>query len=308
MTWFKIDDSFYRSGKVRRLGRDRVACVGLWTLCGVWSADNLTDGFVPWEVVRQWDPALKRTAVLLEVGLWEEGERDSEDGAVFHDWHDWQPSRDQVIQRRKSDAERRARWRNAKSNGGPPDRDPSGSQGESRDVSRRDGGVQSRVGSVLPDPTRPDPSLSTLTPDRSTQVSSVARMGARGHRGETGPAHLAATARTATAATIAARWADNLPRRLPRAELIRLGQGVDEALGLGWTEQDITERGLPHWGRSGKGAALFVAIASEAICRDADRPRSRTSDAIASTAAAFAEWETRNNANIIALPTRSEGA
>jgi hypothetical protein len=164
MTWFKVDDSFYRSAKVRKLGNKRVPAVGLWTLCGGWSADNLADGFVPWEVITDWDPRRALARELIRVGLWFETERDGEAGCQFHDWNDWQPTRDQVIQRRKSDAERRARWRDAKrshgvSHGVTSDEDDGESQQLSRQVSRRDTPRESRqgsrLGSALPDPTRP---------------------------------------------------------------------------------------------------------------------------------------------------------
>lgn len=169
MTWFKVDDSFYRSRKVRKLGNDRVSAVGLWTLCGDWAADNLSDGFVPWEVVEEWDPRRRLAVKLIVVTLWFEVEHDGEPGIQFHDWHDWQPTKEQVIQRRKADAERRARWREARRHGvtpsGPeassPDPSQQESRQESRDVSRRDTRVSSRgasrPGSALPDPTRPDP-------------------------------------------------------------------------------------------------------------------------------------------------------
>jgi hypothetical protein len=169
VTWFKVDDTFYRSRKVRRLGKDRVPCVGLWTLCGDWSADNLTDGFVPWEIVEDWDEDRRWAVRLIQAALWFETEHDGEHGVQFHDWADWQPTRDQVVQRRKADAERRARWRDAKRHASPdavteaasPVSSRSESRSESREVSRRDTRRESRPGSVLPDPTRPDPSLKT---------------------------------------------------------------------------------------------------------------------------------------------------
>ncbi|HJR04386.1 MAG TPA: hypothetical protein VKA83_22280 [Methylomirabilota bacterium] len=166
MTWFKIDDSFWRSKKVRKLGeKDRLAAVGLWTLAGDWSADNLTDGFVPWEVVDGWESDRRLAERLIAVGFWIETEKEGETGVIFHDWEDWQPTRDQVIQRRKADADRRARWRAAKRDGTPPPSGPGGhpsdSQRESRQESRRDTRQdtrqESRLVSSLPDPTRPDP-------------------------------------------------------------------------------------------------------------------------------------------------------
>lgn len=198
MTWFRVDDTFYRSKKVRKLGSDRVPAVGLWTLCGDWSADNLTDGFVPWEVVEDWDSGRLWADRLIGVGLWTEIELDGEKGVQFHDWTDWQPTKEQVEQRRKADAIRRAKWREDKkrrdaaligkqakqtSNGVPASqcdiprdsqcdatvtdiRDTSRDDAdqylfdESPDVSRRDTTRESRPGSVLPDPTRPDPTSS----------------------------------------------------------------------------------------------------------------------------------------------------
>lgn len=108
MTWFKVDDSFYRSRKIRRLGPDRVPAVGLWTLCGNWAADNLTDGFVPWEIVGEWDPRRRYAQRLIDVELWLDAFVDDEQGIGFHDWADYQPSRAQVIAERASNARRTA--------------------------------------------------------------------------------------------------------------------------------------------------------------------------------------------------------
>lgn len=111
MTWFKVDDSFYRHRKVRKLGRDKVAAVGLWTLCGDWSADNLSDGFVPWEIVEDWDPTRAAAARLVDVGLWEDATEDDEDGVRFHDWADHQPTRTQVLAERQYNARKAALYR-----------------------------------------------------------------------------------------------------------------------------------------------------------------------------------------------------
>ena len=143
-----MDDSFYRSSKVRRLGAQRVAAVGLWTLAGGWAADNLTDGFVPWEVIETWDKSHENAERLIAVGLWKSvRSHEGESGCLFHDWTDWQPTRDQVKRRRELDAERKARWRE--------------SRGESRRDTTRDGRAESRKESALPDPTRPDQEITT---------------------------------------------------------------------------------------------------------------------------------------------------
>lgn len=117
MTWFKIDDAWWRSRKVRKLGRRRVsvsaqvAGAGVWSLAGDWAADNLTDGFVPWEVVEDWDPRREVAARLIEVGFWLEVDYDGEAGVQFHDWADWQPTKEQVVATRQYNARKSALYR-----------------------------------------------------------------------------------------------------------------------------------------------------------------------------------------------------
>ena len=112
MTWFRVDDGFWRSRKVRLLGAEhRVAAVGCWTLSGDWSADNLTDGFVPAEVVADWDPSGVLTERLITVGLWSKDTYDGETGIRYHDWHDWQPSKMDVLETRRYNARKTSLYR-----------------------------------------------------------------------------------------------------------------------------------------------------------------------------------------------------
>ncbi len=58
--------------------------MGLWTLAGSWSADNLTDGFVPVHVLVRWDKHWKRLAAsLVAADLWKASEREGETGYQF---------------------------------------------------------------------------------------------------------------------------------------------------------------------------------------------------------------------------------
>jgi 5-methylcytosine-specific restriction endonuclease McrA len=107
VTWFKIDDGFYDHNKVRKLRTDRNAAVGVWGLCGAWSANHLTDGFIPDEIVERYDQKHRLARRLVAVGLWEREELDGESGYRFHDWSDWQPVRSEV-------EDRRARFRDRK--------------------------------------------------------------------------------------------------------------------------------------------------------------------------------------------------
>ena len=52
MPHFFVDDAFSDSKEVLAIpARYRLASVGLWTLCGSWSASKLTDGYTPNGVV-----------------------------------------------------------------------------------------------------------------------------------------------------------------------------------------------------------------------------------------------------------------
>lgn len=145
MTWFKIDDSFYDHPKVW----DAPDCaVALWVRAGTWSARNLTDGFVPNRLPARFcdDP---ETAVreLLQRGLWSR----VKGGYQFHDWTDYQPSRESVEKERRAAAERKRRQRarqKAQASGDPV------TGGVTRDS--RVSHMGSHGGSP-PSPTRPDP-------------------------------------------------------------------------------------------------------------------------------------------------------
>lgn len=136
MPWFKVDDDFHDHPKARKAGP---MAVGVWTLCGGWSADNLTDGYVPAQVAKEkgghnWRRAAER---LVAVGLWyavdgppeslmqrrdedaaeiwERRGRDAREtlshrdwgvGYQFHDWHRYQPTRDDWVSKREADAAR----------------------------------------------------------------------------------------------------------------------------------------------------------------------------------------------------------
>lgn len=113
MTWFKVDDGFWRHRKVRLLGSDKAAAVGVWMLAGSHAAEELSDGFVPHEVLRQWDPDGAMTNRLIEVGLWAATHVMGEDGVQFHDWLDYNPSREKVLADRAREAEKKAKARAA---------------------------------------------------------------------------------------------------------------------------------------------------------------------------------------------------
>lgn len=108
MTWFKVDDSFYDHPKIF----DAPDCaVALWTRAGSWSARNLTNGFVPTGITRRFcddpDTAVKE---LLARRLWSR----VKGGFQFHDWTEYQPTKEAVERDRKAAAERQRKAREKK--------------------------------------------------------------------------------------------------------------------------------------------------------------------------------------------------
>jgi hypothetical protein len=100
MTWAKVDDRLHGHAKAARAGE----ALSLWVLALSWCAAYLTDGEVPREQPARLIGAKgpKFAARLVEAGLWET----TESGYKFHDWHDYQPSGDEV---RASRAEAKTR-------------------------------------------------------------------------------------------------------------------------------------------------------------------------------------------------------
>ena len=141
MPWFKVDDHLHDHRKARVAG---VHAMGLWVLAGSWCADHLMDGFVPAAVALRWGAETVELAERLAVaGLWEPWEQDGEVGWRFHDWKVMQPTRAQVEHERET-ARERMRLRRS------PDVQPN--------TDRSSGAVRL----PRPDPTRPNPSSSTV--------------------------------------------------------------------------------------------------------------------------------------------------
>src|SRR5215207_7543240 len=141
MSWARLDDRFYTHRKVRRALRRSRSAIALHVLGITYACDQLTDGFVDDDFVLETlpDPLEREEAlgVLIEAGLWVE----AVDGFVIHDYLDYNPPASAVLERRRNDAERKARGR-ASSKRAQPVR---------ADSARIPGGV--RTESARPDPT-----------------------------------------------------------------------------------------------------------------------------------------------------------
>jgi len=157
--WFRVDDKLWGSPKWLAI---KAGARALWVTAGAWSMDQLTDGKVPAHVVPILGGRPSDAKALVTCGLWNE----TDGGYQFHDWHDWQPTRESIITKRENEAQRKAAWREKRSqkqqesaeNDAMSQRDTDGTTASVPQVSH-DGPtlVPDLSRSSRPDPTRPDP-------------------------------------------------------------------------------------------------------------------------------------------------------
>lgn len=146
MVWFKVDDGFWAHPKVLELGDEAVA---LWVRAGSYCAAQLTDGKVSMRALRMLLADHDAQVELVNAGLWDY----DENGKCywFHDWSEYQPTREQVLAERAAATERKRVSR---------EKSRQKSQGESRRDAQGMDAVIPRS-PTRPDPTRPDPLSST---------------------------------------------------------------------------------------------------------------------------------------------------
>lgn len=154
MTWAKFDDRYDDNRKVKKAWRSDPAAIGLHAMAITYSSRHETDGVVDLDWLEEKMPnarARQRTIVaLVDAGLF-----DPIDGDRFqvHDYLSYNPSTDQLAEKRRKDAERK---RQRQSPGFPAESEPT--PNGIRAESERPVHVV-RTGSVRPVPSRPGPSL-----------------------------------------------------------------------------------------------------------------------------------------------------
>ncbi|MEU8968093.1 hypothetical protein AB0D11_02260 [Streptomyces monashensis] len=156
MPWARLDDRFPSNRKVRLI-TDGAFRLYVSAIC--WSAENLTDGVVKTaelRLVADVRAARTRAKELVEAGLFEEL---NGVGWKIHDYHDYNPTAEQVREDRKAKTARQQRWREKKK-GDAPDPEPpenrqdvDASTDASQDASR-DGTGDAAPRARIPDPTR----------------------------------------------------------------------------------------------------------------------------------------------------------
>ena len=97
MAWFKVDDKLHSHPKRHRAG---LRAMGLWVVAGSWCGDQLTDGFIPRDMLTALGGKPADAKALVDAGLWEA----RPDGWSFHDWAGQNPTRYDV-------ETQRAEWR-----------------------------------------------------------------------------------------------------------------------------------------------------------------------------------------------------
>ena len=147
MAWFKVDDKLHSSRKLMMIPRrHRLAALGLWTISGSWSADQLTDGRIPDYMIEEWGGTKALTDWLVKAGLWIEisgSEVPTDSSFQFHNWGEYQPTKADIEAEREKNREKLRKWRE-----------------RNRDSNEGVTGLHegSKPGSnPAPDPTRPDP-------------------------------------------------------------------------------------------------------------------------------------------------------
>ncbi|MFE5871611.1 hypothetical protein ACFQ6V_23605 [Streptomyces roseifaciens] len=180
MPWVRFDDRFPSNRKVRLLS-DSAFRLYVSAIC--WSAENLTDGVVKTKELRlvaDVKNASKRAQELVDSGLWVPVPGT---GWRIHDYHEYQPTAEQVCADREAKTARQKRWRDKKrSDDTPPEEDPEEGDVDASTPPSRDASEDAAPRTRVPGPARPDP---TRTPN-GVDVGAP-RTGSTSHR--TGKAH-----------------------------------------------------------------------------------------------------------------------
>lgn len=155
MPWFKVDDGFYDHPKVLELD---MAARGLWVMAGAYCARHLTDGVITGRQIKVIGGTQKQAEKLVAAGLWSADDAPpSARRYAFNDWREFQPTREDVLSKRREDAERKRLARGIK-------RDKQRERKNVRADVQADSEAPSalpglRAPSALPGPARPDPTF-----------------------------------------------------------------------------------------------------------------------------------------------------
>lgn len=106
MTWVKLDDGFWSDPAIDRVGNE---AAGVYARMLSYCGQHLTDGHVPATAAKFISPRGRPLDALIEAGLIEP----NGDGYLIPKFLDYNPSKAQVEDRRRRDAERQRRRRSS---------------------------------------------------------------------------------------------------------------------------------------------------------------------------------------------------
>lgn len=119
---FNVDLGFYDSDEVLSIPRKvRAAAIGIWTLCGSYSANKLTDGYVSAEALRVLGCTPLIRDALIASTLWDDA---GDDAAQFSRWPKWQRTREEIVSFRAAEAERKRVSRASRTDHSQSERSP----------------------------------------------------------------------------------------------------------------------------------------------------------------------------------------
>ncbi|AXQ60666.1 hypothetical protein SEA_ALI17_50 [Gordonia phage Ali17] len=155
MTWFKVDDNFHHHPKALSAGN---AALGLWVRAGSWCGSNLTEGYIPRRIALQMG-SRAQVRSLISTGLWIE----VDDGYMFHEWGERQPTKAEVESEREANRKRQANYRKRRREAAAAEADAESinaptepeNNGVSHTVTNRTRNAVSNGTPTRPDPTRP---------------------------------------------------------------------------------------------------------------------------------------------------------
>lgn len=107
MTWARLDDSFYDHPKTLRLWERCPAAIALHTRAIAWCAKHEQDGHLPAQIVAAISPVQSDRDEQIKALLDEEAWHEHEGDFVIHDYLDYNPSKEEVIEKRRKDRERK---------------------------------------------------------------------------------------------------------------------------------------------------------------------------------------------------------
>lgn len=289
VTWFKVDDGLHGHKKTARAG---VAAMGLWVIAGSWSADNLTDGFVPDYMAARMDPDFRdHAAALVRAGYWSEGEDPEGDkGWRFLHWAEYQPMKADV-EAREGAEKAGASWGNHKRwhvNTGRSNPDcehcSAGRRPPESPPSRPPDSGASRPPDRVPEsppnpPTRPVPTREeTTNPSGSGASRRAPRSSARntdalpGMEGQ----EIAPTGE-ATAQVIVGEWLDRCSTRPPGQVIGQVSKHIKALLAEGY-EPDLVRRSVAEWKAKGLHPSTLPSVLNEMANAGGATARARRSD------------------------------